>query len=108
MPVTFKSKACADLLMLDSSAKQILKIIGKDALPKGIIEVAAIPAAIQTLKDAVEREKRQSTGPDQGQPEEAANQWQDKSEVSLAQRTWPFIEMLESAYAAGEPVVWGV
>lgn len=110
MPTIFKSKPCADLLMLDASAKQLLKIIGKDDFSKGIILAGDIPAAIQALEDAVANEKRLNTAQnDQDQEKDYASHATDKGpSVSLAQRTWPFIEMLQTAHKANEPVVWGV
>ena len=46
----FKSKATADLIMLEANGKQILRIIGKEPAPKGIVEVAEMPEAIEALQ----------------------------------------------------------
>lgn len=102
MPYVFKSRACADLLMLDGPARQILETIGKEAATKGIITVEAMPAAIKALEDVIARDKGQI---DDKNEEDAQEQ---EAEVSLAQRAWPFVQMLKSAYEANEPVVWGV
>ena len=49
----FKSKATGDLIMLEPHGRQILGLIGKTAEPKGIVEVAELPAAIDALQAAV-------------------------------------------------------
>ena len=41
----FKSKAAGDLIMMGPSGDQVLRIIGKQPAPKGIIEPAAMAAA---------------------------------------------------------------
>ena len=46
----FKSKADGDLLMMAPVGEQILRIIGREPAPQGIIELAAIPAAIAALE----------------------------------------------------------
>jgi cyclopropane-fatty-acyl-phospholipid synthase len=53
----FKSKATADLIMLEANGKQILRIIGKEPAPKGIVEVAEMPEAIEALRRAVQQEE---------------------------------------------------
>src|SRR5947209_4812054 len=49
----FKSKADGDLIMLAPVADQILRIIGREPAPQGIIEVAALPQAIAALEQAI-------------------------------------------------------
>ena len=53
----FKSKATADLIMLEPNGKQILRIIGKEPAAKGIMEVAEMPQAIEALRNAVQQEE---------------------------------------------------
>ena len=76
----FKSQAAAEVIMLQSSAEELLKIIGKAPGATGIITVEQIPAAIAALRQAVAEseaaEKSQaeaSAAPDgEGDDEEAA------------------------------------
>ena len=42
--VRFKSKADGDLIMMGPAGDQVLRIIGREPAPQGIIEVAALPA----------------------------------------------------------------
>ena len=107
----FKSKAAGDVIMLQPTGDRVLALIGKDVTPKGIIEPAQMPAAIQTLADAVAaddaaRSRRASgeEGRDAGEEDAAAG----RDQVSLRQRVWPLVEMMKRAHAANEPIMWGV
>ena len=51
----FKSKATADLVMLQPNAEELLKIIGKAAGPTGIITVAQANAAIAAIQALYDR-----------------------------------------------------
>ncbi|RZI86469.1 MAG: DUF1840 domain-containing protein [Rubrivivax sp.] len=113
MTFKFKSQATADLLMLQVHAQQLLELIGKDASGSGILEPADMPAALRVLKDLPASglqpddatsdlaDPNDETAADDEQPA-AGNQ------VSLRQRAWPFIQMIERSLAADKPIVWGV
>ena len=100
----FKSKATADLIMLEPNGKQILRIIGKEPAIKGIVEVAEMPQCIEALRRAVELEEDAKDSEDIKNTKSAAAH--DRP-VSLRQRAAPFIEMLQRAHKAGKDVVWG-
>lgn len=105
----FKSKASGDLIMLGPNGDQMLRLLGREPAPKGIVEVEHMPAAIAALRAAV----RDAEAPAQADTDADADGDADAppgrgSGVSLRQRLWPVIEMLERALAAKEPVVWGV
>lgn len=93
----FKSAATGDLIMLAPNGDQMLRLIGREPAPQGIIEVAAMPEAIAALLAAIAKEETPPEDDDQRLPP-----------VGLRQRLWPMIEMLRRCEAAGEPVVWGV
>jgi Domain of unknown function (DUF1840) len=106
----FKSKAAGDVIMLGPNGDQVLGLIGREPAPKGIIEVAAMPAAIAALEQAVAAdEARRAHGPvpadtsGRAEAEAAA----DKG-VSLRQRAWPLVEMLRRSLAEKQDIVWGV
>ena len=107
----FKSKATADLIMLEASGKQILRIIGKEPVPKGIVEVAEMPEAIEALRRAVQEEEdalAQIKAQKAQDTDEAKSPATDREQtVSLRQRATPFIEMLQRAHKAGKDLVWG-
>jgi hypothetical protein len=92
----FKCKATGDLIMLGPNGDQLLRLIGREASGKGIVETQALPAAIAALQRAVaEDDARRVEGEEPG-------------EVGLRQRVWPMIEMMKRALDADEPIVWGV
>lgn len=98
MPITFKSQATGDLIMLQASAEALLQLIGKSVGSPGIIEVADMSAALSALRAA----PSEAPSPDDDQKGFA-----DQG-VSLRQRAVPLIRLIEQAQAGGKPVVWGV
>jgi Domain of unknown function (DUF1840) len=106
MLYTFKSKTAGDVLMLGPSGEELLRLIGKAPSPKGIIESADMPAAIDAIESAIGLEASQ---PDQTDAQRTpGGSGEDQRTVSLRQRAWPFVEMMKTAYAAGAAITWGV
>ncbi len=102
----FKSQATADVIMLEGSGQQMLKIIGKEAGAQGVITVEQIPAAIAALEAAViAHEAAQKRA---GRPPAEGEEKPEGDGVMLRQRAAPFIDMLRRAAEAGKDVVWGV
>lgn len=99
----FKSKACGDVIMLGQSGDQMLRVLGREPAPQGIIEVGDMPSAIAALEAAVAAEE---AGPADAEAEAAAAGREPV--VSLRRRLWPMVEMLRRAQSEGHPVVWGV
>ena len=100
----FKSKAAADLIVMGPVGDNLLRVMGREPAAKGIIEVAARPAAIAALESAVAAEEavRKKSGADE--PDDAAG----GDNVSLRQRAWPLLEMMRRSQREGADVVWGV
>jgi hypothetical protein len=105
MHYVFKSKADADLIMMSGAGDQLLRIVGKEPAPKGIIELAAIPAAMRAIELAIAAE------------DEAARHAKNPSDdddstvsvrVGLHQRAWPMLEMMKRSIAERSDIVWGV
>ncbi len=103
----FKTKAAGDVIMLGPNGDAMLRALGREPAPKGIIEPAAMAGAIAALEHAIHA--------DEAAREEAEREAQARGEalppregVTLRQRLWPMIEMLRRASAADEPIVWGV
>ena len=117
----FKSKATADLIMLEPNGKQILRIIGKEAATKGILEVLEMPRAIEALRQAVQQEEDTRAQLDAQNVNGSVDTKETKETketkgavtsgqerpVSLRQRAAPFIDMLQRAHKANKDVVWG-
>ena len=104
MIVTFKSKASGDVIMFGDAAHALMKIMGKDPDPKGIITPEQLPGAIAGLKKAI-AESRSQPGPNEDEEAEKPAMTQH---VSLAQRAIPLLELLEWAQKKNVPVTWGV
>ena len=107
----FKSKAAADLIMLQPNGQRVLSIIGKETgAPggdKGILLPQDMPAAIAALEAAIIQEEAQQ----KAAKEAALTQGETPPRlegISLRQRAVPMIEMLRRCEKAGEAVVWGV
>ena len=104
----FKSRAAADLIMLEPNGRRVLQIVGKPVEAKqGILQPAEIPAAIAALEAAIAHEEAERRAAEA----EAAAKGEELPEpegVSLRQRATPFIDMLRRCEKAGKEVVWGV
>ena len=101
----FKSKAAGDVIMLGPNGDQVMRIVGREPSPRGIFEVAHMPALIAALESAVAaddeaRRRSDATGEDEGRPGRGDG-------VSLRQRLWPLVEMLRRCEAAREVITWG-
>jgi hypothetical protein len=101
----FKSKADGDVIMMGASGDTVLRLIGKEPAPQGIIEARALPAAVAALERAVadeEAARREvgaiAPGDGTGPPDK----------ISLRQRAWPLLEMMRRSQREGVDIVWGV
>ncbi len=103
MLVSFKSGACADVMMFGDVAKQMMEVIGKEFGARGVISVEQMPEAIARLKQAVaeDRRLRQGTRDDEDDEER-------RERVSISQRALPLIELLECSLREDKAVTWGV
>jgi hypothetical protein len=101
----FRSKAAGDVVMLGANGDQLLRALGREPAAKGIIEVAAMPAAIAALERAVADEEARGAGDEN---DDAGDEPHATRGIGLRQRVWPMVEMMRRSQAAGEPIVWGV
>lgn len=110
MLVTFKSDAAADVIMFGDVAKILLRVLGKDPDgATGIVTVEQLPAAIASLKSAIDRDKARHEGAQSAKDDEDDDAPQGMAApVNLYQRAWPLLEMLEYARQEDKPVTWGV
>ena len=104
----FKSRAAADLIMLEPNGRRVLQIIGKPLdEKKGILQPEEIPAAIAALETAIaleEAKRRAAENEAAARGEEAPAE----EPVTLRQRAAPFIDMLRRCEKANKEIVWGV
>jgi len=100
----FKSKADSDLIMMTPVGDQILRIVGREPAPRGIIEAAALPQAIRALEEAIAA--AELAGRDAKRAEDDDERGAEA--VSLQQRAWPMLEMMRRSLAERADIVWGV
>ena len=113
MAYKFKSRATADLIMLDAPGKQIMQILGKTPGESGIVTVEQIPGAIAALEAAVvEDENRRKALEAEMQDGSAkagdalAKLHDELGSVSLRQRVKPLVDMLRSSAQESKDVTW--
>lgn len=99
----FKSKADGDLIMMTPVGDQILRIVGRAPAARGIIEAAALPAAIAALEGAIAVAEQTERG-DRDKEDERDG----AKTVGLKQRAWPMLEMMRRSLAERADIVWGV
>ncbi len=98
----FKSTASADLVMLGPQGDQLLRLLGREPAAKGIIENAAMPAALHAIRQAIAQAEVA------GGADEVDAEASDEAVVSLRQRLWPMVDMLQRARDEQADIVWGV
>ncbi|HYF58874.1 MAG TPA: DUF1840 domain-containing protein [Burkholderiaceae bacterium] len=103
----FKSKATGTVTMTGAIAERLLQIVGKEPGAKGVFTVEQMPDAIAALQAAIDREKRETSAPDDDEDDDDRDEPRPVT-VTLAQRAWPLIDMLRDSHRAGQPVTWGV
>jgi len=102
----FKSQSAGDLIMMGPAGDQVLRLIGKEPAPTGIITVAAMPAALAALEQAIAAE---DTTPEAAAADaDAPDAGGAPAGVTLRQRAWPLVEMIRRAHAEQADIVWGV
>ena len=97
----FTSKASGDIIMMGPQGDELMRLLGREPAAKGIIEAAAMPAALRALEAAL-------AAVADGSSTAAADDDTRAVPVALRQRLWPVMEMLRRCQAAGQPIVWGV
>jgi hypothetical protein len=98
MLVRFRSDA-GDLIMFGDVAVKLLKMMGQTGDVPGAILAADIPAAVTRLQTAIGAQPE--TEPGTGSPRDD----QDPP-VSLRQRAFPLIELLQRAIRRNVDVIW--
>ena len=95
MALIFRSKAGADVLMLQADAERVLAALGKEPSCEGIV----LPEHVEGL---LARFVAHTTPPTPLAEEDS----DDEGPVDVARRAWPLLELLRAARARGVPVVW--
>jgi mannose/cellobiose epimerase-like protein (N-acyl-D-glucosamine 2-epimerase family) len=99
----FKTAAAGDLILLGPQGDQLMRLLGREPAAQGVIEVDAMPAALQALQAAIATAEVPGGAADSPAADDTG-----RPAVSLRQRLWPVMELLRAAHAAQARVVWGV
>ena len=100
--------------MLEPHAQALLQIVGKRPEPQGVLRASELPQALASLKSAVAAERQQAQLPSRPRidppavPGPSADEDEAADPVTLAQRAWPFMHMIERGIAENRDIVWGV
>ena len=103
----FKSKAAGDVIMMGPAGDDVLRLIGKAPAAQGIVEAAALPAAIAAIEQAVAADDAARAQAEKDASAEG-RKLAPRDGVTLRQRAWPLAEMMKRSAAEGADVVWGV
>ena len=111
----FKSKACADLIMLEADGRRILKAMVGDDPVKGIVVAANLPQALARLESAVAQDEalRKLRAEKTAARQAGQERTEDEEEaalpaIRLAQRATPMLQMIRRCMAEQADLVWGV
>ena len=116
----FKSSASGDVIMLAAHGDALLRVLGREPAPRGIIEVPAMALAIEQIQAAVQAAAATPDDPNRSNTANQANQANQANKankaddgdqeptVGLRQRWWPMLQMLQRSLAERVPIVWGV
>ncbi len=105
MMYKFKSKAGADVIMLQPQGEQMLRLLGREPGP-GIVLKDQLPGAISALEHGV-AEDEAAFAQAQADAQAAGEPVPRREGIALKQRAWPLIELMRHALKAGEDVRWG-
>ncbi len=100
MLVTFRSRNYPDITMFGDVATRLLEMMGHSGTIPSALSADDIPAALDRLRSAIA-----AAAPEESSADDFEGDAIDRP-VGIAQRAFPLIEMLESAAADGNPVMW--
>ncbi len=102
MLVTFTSSTSGQIVMFAPVARQLLDLIGKKSAARGVITTEQLPEALRRLRSAAKGAPSAETTND------ARDHKEDDREppVSLGQRAYPLIEILEWTLREDGYVLW--
>ncbi|MBZ9611055.1 DUF1840 domain-containing protein [Rheinheimera maricola] len=105
MIVTFKSKASGDLIYFKDAALKLLQLMGRDdKVPSALYadDISQALAQLQQGLSAIAETERVKAAQTENDNEEL----QGTTQISLAVRAVPLLEMLQKAQKKHCPVLW--
>ena len=106
MIVRFVSSETGEVLMFAETARVLLQAVGKETTARGTFTPAEMPGAALALREAIRRAAEPPPAEEDQEEEEAGRR--KEPVVTLGQRAWPLIDMLERTGRAGPQahIVW--
>ncbi|MBD8051211.1 DUF1840 domain-containing protein [Limnohabitans radicicola] len=109
----FKSKAAADLIMLEADARRLLQIMIGDDPVKGILPVQTLPDVLAKIDVAVQQDEAMRLARSQNAQQAETRTSEEEPEpalpaIRLAQRAAPMQQMIQRSIREESDIVWGV
>jgi len=101
----FKSKAGADVIMLGANGEQVLRLLGREPAPDGLLALDQLVAASNALEHAVAEDEARFAQL-QADADAAGEPVPKREGVTLRQRVWPLIELMRHSIAAKTDCLW--
>lgn len=95
----FKTTAAAEFTMFDADGRHMIELMGHIPSAQGALAAEDVPQALQRLRAAMLQ-------PEPAQDSPGDTDTSQRDHVSLANRAYPLLQMLEAATAENKPVLW--
>lgn len=99
MLVTFQSQNAADVVMFEADARAMLKMMGRMESIPGAMYPSEVDGALARLREAISAKDGNCGASDSADSDDA-------DAVSIGNRAFPLIHLLESAARDGKHVMW--
>lgn len=108
MLITFRTVAAGNIVMFGDIATQLIQFMGHSGQIPGALQPEDLPHAIQLLKTAIEDHSSSDVAVNTVAANESSEDTEDNDElnVSLQNRAFPLIQLLEAAEREQVPVIW--
>ena len=108
MLITFKCRSAPDVVMLENLAQYLLGIIGKRLGARGVIAHDELGVVISKLEAAIVTDKQERAEHEGHFHEGEEGHEHHELPIGLAQRAYPFLDMLRAAQKENTDIVWGL
>lgn len=102
--IKFRGEHTGSIMMFDTPALKLLRIMGTSGSRKGALMAEDVPAALAALEAAIDSGRLYAPS-DEEQPVERDDDPDDR--VSLVQRAIPLRDLLRHAVATESYLMWG-
>lgn len=112
MLITFKSPVASDTTYVGPIGERFLKMMGRSKNVPGAILAEDVPEALAAFRRELKRIEEQERAASQAQQERLSGQAKTEKEgasepqVSIANRAYPLIQLLEKSAQAECEVIW--